>query len=339
MATLPQSRQGDRPAFLAALRFLICLASGDKQRMDEARLEVDRALGDSLAAVLLIFGCATSAKQQDIVFLPLPEDLSEQQLSRLPESMAKVIALARDIGLTSRFQLPISYFDETEAQFPSAGASLNIEQIRALGELGITTKHLGLAWAASVAGLERGGPTEAYFLLLRARALPEGLGERYDVVLAAAAELGRLHRDMDVVSQAVEAGRGPFDDNPLSLTADRAREVLRKEKESPAFPSRYSPGPDYSDLFPADLCMCPSCRRERGQSSDPDDGDFDEDEMKKTFYEAAPPDVPRDILPALFEVAKMAYLTGEDPDEMMSEILGGRSGKSRGGKTKKGRRR
>jgi hypothetical protein len=80
--------------------------------------------------------------------------------------------------------------------------------------------------------------------------------------------------------------------------------------------------------------MCPSCRRERGQSPDPSDGDFDEDEMKKFFYETAPRDVPRDILPALFEVAKMAYLTGEDPVEVMSEILG-----SPGGKRKKGRRR
>jgi hypothetical protein len=56
--------------------------------------------------------------------------------------------------------------------------------------------------------------------------------------------------------------------------------------------------------------------------------------MEKAFYEAAPRDIPPDILPALFEVAKMAYLTGEDPDEIMSEILGGRRGKS-----KKGRRR
>jgi hypothetical protein len=81
--------------------------------------------------------------------------------------------------------------------------------------------------------------------------------------------------------------------------------------------------------------MCPSCRRERGGSPGPDDGYYpDEDEMERAFYEAAPRDVPPEILPALFEVAKMAYLTGENPDEIISEILGSRSGKR-----KKGRRR
>ena len=334
MAALPQSRQGDRPAFLAALRVVICLASGDKQGGDDGLLETTRLLGDGFTATILLFGLAATAKRPDLVRLPDRGDLTQQQRAGLPLSMAKVIALAADMGLF-KFQLPVSYFGETEAQFPRCSGSLGIEQIRSLGELGIATKHPGLAWAASVAGLERGGQTEAYFLLLRARALPGGNGERADVLNAAAAELGRLHRDMEVVSQAVEAGRDPFDDNPLSLTADQAREVLRKEKESPAFPSRYSAGPDYSDLFSGDLCMCPSCRRKRGESSGPDDADYpDEDEMAREFYAAAPKDIPRDILPALFEVAKMAYLTGEDPDELLSGILGPRRGKK-----KKGRRR
>jgi len=335
IAALPQLRQGDRPAFPAAVRFLICLPSGDKQRIDEARLEVDGALGDSLAAILFIFGCATLAKLQDRVFLPLPGELSEPQRSRIPGSLARVLALARDFGF-GRFQLPMPYFKATEAEFPRASASLNIEQIRNLGELGLSTDHPGLAWAASTAGLERGGPTEAYFLLLRARALPAGNLERFDVLTAAAAELGRHHRDMEVVSQAVEAGRDPFEGGPLSLTADQARDVLRREKESPAFPSRYSPGPDYSDLFSGDLCMCPSCRSARGESPGPDDERFplDEDEMAREFFASAPKNIPREILPAMFEVAKMAYLTGEDPGEIMSEILG-----SPGGKRKKGKRR
>ncbi len=176
IGALPQSRQGDRPAFLAALRVLICLASGDKPGASQALLEVERGLGDGLAALIFLSGCAASAKRKDLVFLPYPGTLAEQQRSQLPASMARVIALAADIGLTRNFQLPIEYFDETEAQFPRVSGSLNVEQIRLLGELGIVSEHPGLAWAASAAGLDRGGPTEAYFLLLRARALPEGLG-------------------------------------------------------------------------------------------------------------------------------------------------------------------
>ncbi len=128
--------------------------------------------------------------------LPYPDALPEEQKSRLPSSMARAIALAADIGLTSKFQLPGEYFDETEARFSRASGSLNVQQIRLLGELGIAGKHRKLAWEASAAGLDHGGPTEAYFLLLRAQALPEGLEDRYQVLAAAAAELGRAHRDM-----------------------------------------------------------------------------------------------------------------------------------------------
>jgi hypothetical protein len=336
---LPQSRQGDRPAFVEALRVLICLASDDKTSAGQALPEVARLLGDGLAAVILISGCAAAAKRRDLSLVPLPRTLTKDQRAHLPASMARAIALATDIGLIGKLQLPLEYFNETEAQFAHSAGSLNVEQLRVLGEAGLGSQHLRLAWAASTAGLQRGGATEAYFLLLRARALPEGQSDRYDALMAAAAELGRAHRDMEVVSQAVEAGRNSFGDEPLSLTADQAREVLKKEKASLAFPSPYSPGPDYSDLFAedSDLCMCPACRAERDESSDPE---LSEEEMKRSFYEAAPKDIPRELLPSLFEVAKEAHLRGVDPTELLAEILPDLDPrKPPGGKKKKGGRK
>jgi hypothetical protein len=339
IAALSQSQQGDRPAFLATLRLLIAAVSGDKPGTDAARLEVDRALGDRLAAMILILGCAAIAKRQDLVRLPLPERLTAEERSRIPACLARVVALAKDIGIGGKFRLPVEYVDEAEAQLPRVAAFLAVDRLRSLGELGIASDRRKLAWAASVAGLERGGTTEAYFLLLRARAMPEDLSVRHQVLTGAAAELGRFHRDMDVVDRAVEAGRNRYDDDPLPLTADQVREVLRKEMASPAFPSRYAPGPDYSELFPdpfsGDLCMCPSCRRERGAFPDLDiDSGSDEKEMERLFYDNAPADIPRDILPLLFEAAKEAFLKGGSTEEIVSRILGGK-----GGGRKKGRRR
>lgn len=340
IAALPQSQQGDRPAFLATLRFLIAFVSRDKPGTDAARLEVDRAFGDSVAAIILIFGCAAIAKRQDDFRLPLPEVLTEQERSRFPASLARAIALARDLGIAQKFLLPVEYADETEEQLPRVAASLSVDHLRSLGELGISSDRRKLAWAASVAGLERGGATEAYFLLLRARALPEALGDRHEVLTAAAAELGRFHRDMDVVDRAVEAGRNRYDDDPIPLTADQAREVLRTEIASPAFPSRYAPGPDYSEVFPDlfsdESCMCPACQRERGGASPELDGIFgpDEEEMERLFYESAPADIPPELLPLLFEASKEAYFQGGDAEEILSRILGGD-----GGRKKKGRRR
>jgi len=353
IAALPQSQQGDRPAFLAAFRALICLASGDKPAAVQALLEAERALGDDFTGKIFVSGCAASAKRRDLVILPYPTELTKQQRSHLPASMARALALAKDIGIDSNFQLPNEYFDETEAQFPRNSGSLNVEQIRLLGEMGIASEHPRLAWAASTAGLQRGGATEAYFLLLRARALPEDLDDRYQALTAAAAELGRAHRDMEVVNQAVEAGRDLFDDDPLSLTADQAREVLQKEKASPGFPSASRPGPDYSYLFDDDLCMCPVCRSARGESSgtaldefnpdefNPYENPRDEEEMRRSFFEMAPKEIPRDLLPALFEVAKESFLRGEDPAEILEQILmeDSPAGKKTPSQKKKGRRK
>jgi hypothetical protein len=213
------------------------------------------------------------------------------------------------------------------------------EQIRLLGELGMATEHPKLAWAASQAGLGRGGSTEARFLWLRARAIPLGHGPRSLALAAAAASLGRFHRDTEVVDQAVEMVRNPFGGDSISLTLEQAREVERKELASPVFPDRSHPGPDYGDLMPAKPCQCPDCRRKRGETFGPFDQDeevgmaeFDEDEMERIFREGAPKDLPPDVSRMLFQVLKEAFLNGEPFDEIMSQITGG------GGK-KKGRRK
>jgi hypothetical protein len=342
MARLPQSQQGDRPAFLAALEYLILKDLGDELGASKARQETERLLGGGLAATFLTFGMATIAKRGDFVLLPPPKALSGPERKAVPTSMARVLAVANDLGIT-KFQLPVTYFAETEKQFPVASGSLDVEQILALGDLGVATGHPKLAWAASVEGLKRGGPSEARFLLLRARAMPPGDGGRYVVLAAAAIELARFHRDMDeVIDQAVEIVRNPYGGDSLSLTLEQAHGVVRKELKAPAFPTHFSRGPDYSDLLPAPrlLCPCPDCSRQRGETAmdwfdDVDDEpEFDEAEMKRTFYERLPEGIPPDLARELFEVMKESFLSGESPEEIMSRVIGD-SGKKKKGRHKR----
>ena len=70
LAKLPQSQQGDRPAFLAALEYLVFKALSDEPRASEARLRTERLLGGGLAAGFLTYGLATIAKRGDFVFCP-----------------------------------------------------------------------------------------------------------------------------------------------------------------------------------------------------------------------------------------------------------------------------
>ena len=132
--------------------------------------------------------------------------------------------------------------------------------MRALAEAALRRNLGELAYAASAAGLAKGGATEARFLLLRARVLPEWEFERRSDCIAAATELARRQRDMALVDEAVDLRRGPggrgmdfldwvdsMDDHAFSMTTEQLNAVLKREKQSRAFPV-HEPDPFY-DAF------------------------------------------------------------------------------------------
>jgi hypothetical protein len=188
--------------------------------------------------------------------------------------------------------------------------------------------------------LERGGATEASFLLLRALCLPEFLEERQAVCAVAAAELARQQRQMDVVEKAVEVvADSSFDD--LKFTPEQVFSVARKEKAARVFPSGIRSGPDYSDLLESTLCDCLKCRRARGESAGPFDDladDKDDSFLDEIIDETGiPPDMPPEIARILFDETKKAVQRGESLDSFLNRTFGPDMGF--GGKRKKGRRR
>jgi hypothetical protein len=167
------------------------------------------------------------------------------------------------------------------------------------------------------------------------------------VCAAAAAELARQQRDMQLVEEAVELTRGRFGPRALTLTLEQAAEVLRKEKAAKRLPKYPGQGPNYRNVLPRNLCPCPTCRAQRGEPVNPydfedefEDGeDFDEfeDEMEEMFEEfPLPPGVPPDVARMLFEETKKAAKRGESLDDLQARLFGYLMG---GQKGKKGRRR
>lgn len=348
MAKLPQLQQGDRPAFLAALRGLTFVAARDEDGANRFIQETHGLLG-SLTTTLLLFGIAATAKRLDLTSAPDTQSIKKAGLQEtIPASMARVMAMAKDFGI-SKFSLPMTFIDETEKQFSRAAHALDLTQISALGELGLASDHPKLAWAASTVGLKRGGPTQASFLLLRARALPEDFDDRRMALAAAAAELARFHRDDRVVDQAVDILRDSFDSDSFSLTYEQACEIARREADLPSLPRHYDSGPDYSDIFPETLCQCPKCRYNRGETEslldDEEDEEFleeedgpeiSETEMRTIFDRARPKDLPPELADTLFQIMKEAFQTGESPEEIFSRLNSGGGGSA---KQKKGRNR
>jgi hypothetical protein len=263
--------------------------------------------------------------------------LAKTERAALPEAVVRVTELARDMQMSQ--PIPGDWLVETARQFPRSSQSLNAGQLQTLAEAGLCAKNLELAYAVSAAGLERGGPTEATFLLLRARSLPRYGDGRRAVCAAAAAQLARHERQMDVVEMAVEL----LADSPLgelSLTPEQASAVVQQEKAERAFPTSYRPGPDYSDLLGTGLCTCPTCRRARGEAAGPFE-DFEEADgdagldaiLDETGF---PPDMPPEIARMLLEETSKAAQRGEPLDSLMNRLFG--PGAGFGGRRKKGRR-
>ncbi len=327
---LPQSQQGDRPAMLAALRWLICAGQNDQPGITAAAAETELLLQSRVAAELLVYGAAVVSKRNTAMLLRSSSAISPPERTQIPAALARVVALVRDMqGMN--LNLPLAYLDEAAGQIPRNSA-LDTAQLQILGEAGVCAGHGELAYAASTAGLQQGSLTEPSFLLLRAQALPSWLGERRAVCAAAAVELARKQQDQHVLEKAVQILHN-FAPGGLSLNPGHVDEVVRKEKETSAFPTQRDSGPDYSGLI--ERCDCPACRRKRGQAVEPweeEDEELDDIEMDQILDELElPPDMPPEVAAALLLEAAKAVESGETLDDLFERI----SGKRR----KKGRRR
>jgi hypothetical protein len=302
------------------------------------RAEVERVLGSQAAATLLIFGVANVSKQ-GMIARPSPiEVLGKAERAALPEAVIRVVELAKDMHMSQT--IPGDWLVETAKQFPRSSQSLDVAQLQTLAEVGLCAEHFDLAYAVTAAGLERGGPGEASFLLLRALALRKHTEGRWIVCALAAAQLARQQRDIDVVEKAVELVSDSAFAN-LSLSPEQVSEVVQKEKAERAFPTAHRPGPDYSDFLGVALCNCPKCRRARGEATGPFE-DFEEDGDDVDFDEVfggmeLPPDMPPEIARMLFQETEKAVQRGESLDSFLNRLFGPSMGF--GGRRKKGRRR
>ena len=331
MAALPQAQQGDRPALIAALRYMVSAARGDTEGAAATHAEIERLLESKVAAELLVFGVALASKRNGLDRLRSLRELNDLERAAIPAAMARVVSLSQDMkGMNLGF--PVAYIDESAAQVSRNGQSLTTNQLQTLAEAGLCARHRELSYAASAAGLEHSGPTEPAFLLVRAQSLLESDAERRAVCAAAAAELARRQGDMQVVDKAV-----------VSFTSlNAAISPLR-----PIKPPKWSGGRGRNEPYqPATgavpitaICsmtisasvlavarhgarVLTNSRMTTNLTNILDGLDI-------------PPGMPPEIAMMLFEATADAVERGDTLDELLSRLSGGRPPKKR----KKGRRR
>ena len=321
IAALPQAQQGDRLAYLAALRYATVDARGDTFAANAIRAELERMLESPAGAAMLIFAVATLCK----FYYAAPDihKLPKEDRERLPATFARLVALSRDM----QFTVPMLYdwMREITKQFGKSKKPFSAPQLRDIGRGALSNGFDDLAYTVSTKGLEAGGDTSAEFLFLRARALPNNQWERRMLCAAAAAELARRQGDTELAGKAVEMLSGPFKDGSIELTPEQVADVVRQEKTKPK--PNDSP-PRYGSLVDSNRCNCPECRRARGEALPYDEGDFGEeeddpfDDMGGLEGLDMPADMPPEIAAFLMQETKQAILTGESLEDLLARLMG-----------------
>jgi hypothetical protein len=287
---LPQAQEGDRPAFLAALRWVCATLLADEPQATKWEAEVARGLESRLAAFAVLDGLETAcgvAPSRAIGQVPL---LASEEKSRAAAALARACVLCDDMGLP--LALPSLLERPAVEALSSPDCRIDALGVQRLTEAALRGLQQELAYAASDLGLNRADTDPARFLLLRAQSLPGWDWERRENCIAAAAELARRRHDLSLLAEAVELLRGghksryfrPWDDEQtkeiLDIRPGEVQRVLRAERErhrfepEPPLPGRGLEGRETAPVFQQGT-LWPSIEEEEER---PAGGRLDEEE-------------------------------------------------------------
>jgi hypothetical protein len=343
---LPQFGEGDRPAFLVALKSVCAVIDGQKSQLNRLKDELINLLESPVTAKVVIQGllraCGLSDRQ-----INLPAHTKSPMTSDdLSIALARGCQLGDDMGIP--ITIPLEYEKKLRNFFTTDDSSHDTATIRVIAETALRNKHFELAYAAAGVGLVKQGAATARFLLLRARSLPTWEIERKDDCLTAAIELARRERDFDLIDEAIELRRNgnrmPFGfslfnsmigaDKP-SMDAEELNDVLELEKEAREYPSHYMSDDFFDDYDDDDeddeesdcrYCDAKNCRDRRAPyrpdklyaEEFDDDDDIDDFPDFNTLLEDFLPDLPPDLMSLIMKVFAKHGRNGSfpDPDEL-----------------------
>ncbi|MBW2018782.1 MAG: hypothetical protein JRI58_01285 [Deltaproteobacteria bacterium] len=309
---LPQAHESDRPAFLAALRCACAMIDRQDSELATWNEELIRLLEDRVAASVVMEGVLKACRfSEDLLFsgLSVPDSVPGDALVA---GVARGCAIGDDVGL--QFGIPLEW-EKGLIEFFSGqnSSSVEVSVIRTIANAALKNENLELAYAASGAGLLRGGSYLGRFLLLRALSLPAWEMDRRNECIAAAAELARRQRDIDLLDEAIELRRqeGGFflwetmiEKSDFCLDQEELDRVIEREKKARKYPSTFS---DYSDSDYSDNDWYNYYN---------DDEDFEDEDFYDDIPFDLPPEVSPKVLPLLFEL----FIKHSEPDGRVPKI-------------------
>ena len=352
MKALPQSGEGDCPAFLVALESVCAAMDGQKSRLNRLNGELITLLETPVAASVVIQGLLRAGGLTDRQ-INLPALAKDPMMSDdLVIALARGCRLGHEMGIP--VAIPLEYEKKLRDFFTTSDSTYDTATIRAIAETALRDKNFELAYAAAGVGLVNPGTATARLLLLRARSLPIWAIERKEDCLSAAIEFARRGRDMDLIDEAIELRRNQNsssfgfsifssmigEDNP-SMEAEELNEVLELEKEARDYPSfsmadtffndfDYDDDDDDDDESDCRYCDAKNCADRKAlyrpdepyaEDFDEDDDDMDDFPEFNTLLDDVLPDLPPDLMSVITKVFTKHGKNGSfpDPQELASK--------------------
>jgi hypothetical protein len=256
---LPQAQQGDRPAFVAALRYVWCNARNAGKDADAAFAEAARFLADDATTQLLFLQVENwCGRQYSALGKPMKPSVP------LVAAFGRICALGDDVGMP--VEMIEAMLPQLMAELSLPNIAVNPPALAALGESAFRQQYFPLAYTIAGVGLTQGGIKQAQFLFLRTRSLPPWEGKRRQSCLAAATELARRQQDSSLLKRIGEWRAElleqfePPEQARADLGAEEIARSVKREIEQREFPTS-SPDLTYDD----NDCDCPACCAERGE--------------------------------------------------------------------------
>ncbi len=229
-----------------------------------------------MAAALLLLTTArecdfTSAETNELL-----KWLTAYKEKDLIGAVVRACQIGTDVDMA--IQLPVKWGTLLTKWFKGSDCDLDSAGLLVMVQAALVADWPEVAYYCSGYGLQKGGPRQARFMFLRGKSLPYSVETRQRDCFAAAMELAKRVRDMDLVAEIADANRrtlspfggfNPFGPDPLDvgdlgMDDETLKKVMDFEQRTQKYP-KGSKWPFFGGREPSAPCQCPACRRCRGE--------------------------------------------------------------------------
>ncbi len=264
--------ENDLSLLLAALRWAQAVCGNQDKQAGELEKMIADKMGSVAGAKFILFNITRLSR---VVGFDEKAASKTLKTGELADAAAKCCQLALKTGVN--FEIPPHWDKGLLNELNKKDFSLDPELLICLCETAYNSSDDKIAYAGSGAGLRMRTKSTARFLKIRAQSLPYFCRERRMECFAAAAELARCERDMELVSEIIDEMRSStfgfgFGLNPaytrdMSISRQAVDNILDAESKDKKYPKDIYDDYDYPEDGYNDDCQCPACRRSREAKS------------------------------------------------------------------------